>query len=218
MSHPAYKSHLRFVLRLSLQKGGSVFAGHFSTYLKKLRYTKGEGAQPKLYSVLCRFYHSQLCRSFIGSIAIKYLQNFPVHINKDISIFSFLHAGDVWFSLNGTTYYNNSIVTLEDIGNNIDTALLCMTNLTACCRPSQANGFSLGNWYFPNGTRVPNDFIINRTIGLIWDFYRDRGLMVVRMKRRGGGVEGIYHCEIPDSMNVTQTIYIGVYNTSSGEV
>ena len=29
MSHPAYKPPLRFVLRLRLQKGGGVFAGHY---------------------------------------------------------------------------------------------------------------------------------------------------------------------------------------------
>ena len=102
---------------------------------------------------------------------------------------------------------------LEDIGEEDDTALLCITNLTACCQPAQANGSSLGNWYFPNGTRVPSEFV-NETI---WDFYRDRGLMVVRMKRRRGGEEGIYRCEIPDSMNVTQTIYIGVYTRASSD-
>ena len=41
--------------------------------------------------------------------------------------------------------------------------------------------------------------------------------MVVRLHRRRGGVEGIYRCEIPDAMNVTQTIYIGVYSISTGE-
>ena len=37
------------------------------------------------------------------------------------------------------------------------------------------------------------------------------------MHRRRGGVAGIYHCEIPDSMNVTQTIYIGVYSAGSSK-
>ena len=43
--------------------------------------------------------------------------------------------------------------------------------------------------------------------------------MEVRLQRGRGGEEGIYHCEIPDAMNVTQTIYVGVYpaNTSAGE-
>ena len=104
-------------------------------------------------------------------------------------------------------------MTLEDIGED-DTALLCMTNFTACCGPSHTgeNGSVLGNWYFPNGTKVPSS-------GNQWDFHRTRGQSVVRLNRRRGGVEGIYCCEIPDSMNVMQCIYIGLYttNTISGE-
>ena len=41
---------------------------------------------------------------------------------------------------------------------------------------------------------------------------------MVVMNRREGGIEGIYWCDIPDSMNVKQTIYIGVYNASTGKV
>ena len=41
--------------------------------------------------------------------------------------------------------------------------------------------------------------------------------MVVHLNRREGGVEGIYHCEIPDTLGLIQTIYIGVYSLSTGE-
>ena len=111
---------------------------------------------------------------------------------------------DVWFSLNGATYQNNSVVTLEDIGED-DTSLHCVTNLSACCGPG-----SNANWFFPNGTRVPSN-------GWRWDFYRTRHQMMVHLLRRRGGVEGIYRCEIPDSVNVTQTIYIGVYTAGNGK-
>ena len=127
--------------------------------------------------------------------------------DSGIGMSSFAGAGDVWFSLRNTTYQNNSIVTLEDIGEG-DDALFCLTNQAACCQPKDGN--ALGNWYFPNGTRVPS-------AGMKWDFYRARGQMVVRMHRRRGGVEGIYHCVIPDAMNVHWTIYIGVYSASTGE-
>jgi len=120
-------------------------------------------------------------------------------------------AGDVWFSLNGTTYQNNIIVTLEDIGEG-DDALLCMTDVTDCCRPHP--GKALGNWFFPNGTRVPSS-------GNQWDFYRTRGQSVVRLQRRRGGADGIYRCTIPvpqsDAEDVNQTIFIGVYTESTGE-
>ena len=122
---------------------------------------------------------------------------------------SFPGAGDVWFSLNGTTYQNNSIVILEDIGEG-DDALRCLTSQTACCRPPYVNGSALGNWFFPNGSSVPSS-------GMNWDIYSSRGRMVVVMHRRRSGVEGIYHCVIPDTSGFIQTIYIGVYSASNGE-
>ena len=119
-------------------------------------------------------------------------------------------AGGVRFSLNGTTYQNNSLVTLEDIGE-WDYSLLCLTDLTACCRPPYTGYWRpVRNWFFPNGTRVPSP-------GEPWDVYRSRGWMVVHLHHRRGGVTGIYSCVIPDATNVTQTIYIGVYTASTGE-
>ena len=141
-----------------------------------------------------------------------------------VTIFNtYLSVADAVFSLNGTIYHNNSIVTLEDIGDD-DTALLCMTNLTACCQlpyPGE-NGSAIGSWFFPNGTRVPSviaDETSGETSGELWDFYSEGGEMVVCLNRGEGGEEGIYRCEISTSMNVTQSIYIGVYtaNTSTGK-
>ena len=118
----------------------------------------------------------------------------------------FIHPGGAKFVLNGITYQNHSMVFLEDIGEG-DQALLCITNFRNCCRrPYTSGGRALGNWFFPNGTRVPSS-------GNQWDFHRTRGHKVVLLHRRRGGVEGIYRCEIPDAMNGIQTIYIGIYNT-----
>ena len=104
---------------------------------------------------------------------------------------------------------------LEEIGEGDVNSLLCETNLTACCRGSDADR-ALGNWYFSNGTRVPSE-TVNGSLSEQWDFYRTRGKMVVRLHRKRDGVEGIYRCEIPDAMNVTKNIYIGVYSASTGE-
>ena len=109
-------------------------------------------------------------------------------------------------------YQNNSLVSLEDIGENGHT-LRCMTDKPACCRLPYTNGTGkkvLGNWFFPNETKVPS--IANQ-----WNFRRTRGRMVVNLNRRRGGANGVYHCVVPDAMNVTQTIYIGVYTSSTGE-
>ena len=130
-----------------------------------------------------------------------------VHIT---TLLVFLDAGDVWFSLRNTTYQNNSVVSLEDISEG-DDALLCITDQRNCCRPAQiGTDVAYGNWFFPNGTQVPSS-------GKQWDFHRTRGASVVRLNRRRGGEEGIYRCEIPDTANVTQSIYIGVYTASTGE-
>ena len=104
-------------------------------------------------------------------------------------------------------------MTLEDIGEGDNDALLCKTNLTACCQQPYTGEMRpvLGNWFFPNGTRVPSAPAVG------WDIYKTSGQMVVSMHRRRGGVDGVYRCEIPDAMNVIQTIYIGVYSASTGK-
>ena len=121
-------------------------------------------------------------------------------------------AGDVWITLRNTTYQNNSNVILEDIGDELDDALLCMTNQTVCCQPPYTGNMGpvLGDWYFPNGTEVSS-------VGVHSDIYRTRGQMVVRLHRRRGGEGGIYRCEIPVTVNITQTAVISVYSASTGE-
>ena len=102
-------------------------------------------------------------------------------------------------------------MTLEDIGEG-DDALHCRTNFAPCCLPSYTgnNETKLGKWFFPNGMQVHSN-------GTQLNLYRTRGEMVISLNRRRGGEEGIYRCVIPDSMNVNQTIYIGVYSAGSSE-
>ena len=136
--------------------------------------------------------------------------------NKILRLISSFPCAGVSFWLRGTAYQNNSLVTLEDIGEG-DDALLCVTDLTACCRPPYTDPLgsgAIGNWFFPNGTRVPSSS--NQ-----WDIYRVRsgpGLIYLhhRRERRGGG-NGIYRCVIPDAMQVIRTICIGVYSADAGE-
>ena len=119
----------------------------------------------------------------------------------------------VRFWLRGTVYQNNSLMTLENIGIGGD-ALHCVTDQPPCCQPPYTGesyfGLFIGQWFFPNGSRLPSS-------GQQWDFFRTRGQSMVRMNRRRGGVNGIYSCVVPDAMNVTQTIYIGVYTGSTGK-
>ena len=96
-----------------------------------------------------------------------------VHTQTSLTYFP-LGAGNLTFSLKNTTYQNNSLVALEDIGEG-DDALLCITELTACCQPPYTGEMEpdIGNWFFPNGTRVPDEHV-NVTSGLEWDFYTPR--------------------------------------------
>ena len=118
-----------------------------------------------------------------------------------------LGVGGIRFTLGGLTYQNNSLVTLEDIGEG-DGALSCVTDLPACCRHPYAPS-GLGNWFFPNGSSVSGT-------GSRWYIYRTRGQMMVHLHRKRGGEDGIYCCKIPDTMGVTQAVYIGVYTASTG--
>ena len=104
-------------------------------------------------------------------------------------------------------------MTLDDISdsNTGGDSLLCITDKTACCSRAQVPGGGiLGDWYYPNGTGVVNS-------GEMWEFYRNRGPSVVLLNRRRGGVNGIYHCEIPDVYGLNKTIHIGVYTATAGE-
>ena len=111
--------------------------------------------------------------------------------HSDIGIFSFPSEGDVWFSLRNTTYQNNSVVTLEDIGEG-DNALFCMTNLTACCH---GDNNALGN-------RKSVRFLQNQRSDGAW--YICTAEEVERMESTT--LRYLMQC-----MLVTQTIFIGVY-------
>ena len=127
-------------------------------------------------------------------------------------VLSFSGAGKVGFTFKGEALDNNALVTTEDIGEG-DNALRCMTDNTSCCRRPYTSSLgqqALGNWWFPNGTRVPSS-------GVRWDMHRTRGHMVVLLQRRRGGVDGVYSCVVPDKDGIDQSAYIGVYIEGAGE-
>ena len=115
--------------------------------------------------------------------------------------------------MNGAIIPNHGFVLLDNIGEYRE-SLLCLTDLSACCRSDYTGGRGhLGDWFFPNETRVPN---MVSNMGDQWEFYRTRGQMVVLMHRRRGGVNGIYRCDILDQTENPHRLYIGVYTVTTG--
>ena len=91
---------------------------------------------------------------------------------------------------------------VDAIGEGDDAALLCHTNKTDCCdKPNKA-----GEWYYPNGT------IVGIKAKSQDGFYRNRGTQVVRLNRHNGSFteRGLFQCEIPDSNNMNQTVYVHI--------
>ena len=84
---------------------------------------------------------------------------------------------------------------------------------------SANNGTTIGNWFFPNGSKASSDDIdlsnprlhplhihhVKGQVGLL----RDAGL--------GGvpGLQGLYKCVIPDENEVNQTLWIAAYTVDS---
>ena len=102
-------------------------------------------------------------------------------------------------------------MTITDIGE-FRNALLCITNLSECCRQSYT-GTSLRDWYYPNNGSIVEASFAGR------DFYRDRGPSVVRLNRRNNATSptGIYQCKIPVNNQLSVDIYVGVYNANGGK-
>jgi len=133
----------------------------------------------------------------------------------------FYQIAGIQLTMNGTAemYSNNSIVTRTDIGTG-SSALLCITTSPGCC--SSVNNQT--GWYFPSGEPVPYP-------GNTWatkpyyrlrnnpDFSKPRhSLRSVELHRNfNGNITGIFHCDILDGSGNLQSLYIGIYDSDTGE-
>ena len=104
---------------------------------------------------------------------------------------------------------NNSIINIDEIGEEA-MALLCFTNKLTCCEAVSSRS---GEWYFPNGSAVEKE---NRG----GDMYRDRGPSVVRLNQKStsSSPSGVFHCEIPLKNGTNQSIYAGIYPSLIGKI
>ena len=115
------------------------------------------------------------------------------------------------------TISNHSYVDLNTVGSftsNDSLKLQCHTDLTTCC--SGAQGPDRGDWYFPNGTRLPlYDF---NNIPVLSEARGPQRVIVYH--KQEGGISGIYRCDIEtiavNNNNGSVALFVGLY-TSGGE-
>ena len=105
---------------------------------------------------------------------------------------------------------NNSIVAMTDIETGA-AALLCTTTYTPCCYSTNPET----QWYFPNGSQVPNNPALpyQRT-------RRARGWLpgrVILSRNFESTTTGIFHCDIPVASGATESLYVGIYDSGTGE-
>ena len=117
---------------------------------------------------------------------------------------SALLLGPVQLIFRGVSYPNNSVLLINDIGNNsTGSAILCTTNRSPCCL-TPPNRF--GEWHYPNGSVVPNN-------AKGYDFYRSRGDdQLIRLNRRNNppSPTGPFCCELPDNSDVMHTLCVSL--------
>ena len=119
-----------------------------------------------------------------------------------------------YISFQGQTLANHSYVDLSLVGSDAsgNDSVQCITDLEACC--SGTDGAHRGDWYFPNGTRLP----------FTGDIYESRGVQRVHLRRKNQyNVPGIYRCNIPTNAvhkdtdtSMGEMVYVGLYH-SGGE-
>ena len=120
-----------------------------------------------------------------------------------------------YLSFMGQTLANHSYVDISQVGSGSN-SVQCHTDLSTCC--AAAYGLHRGDWYFPNGTRLP---IPSADSGSI---YEAREYQRVDFRNIDAHEPtGIYRCNIPTNAvhdntdtSVRATVYVGLYNSSTG--
>ena len=107
---------------------------------------------------------------------------------------------------------NHVYVDLSLVGTAASDSVQCHTDLDTCCHRDQ--GRHRGDWYFPDGDRLP--------FGA--DIYELRRAQRVYLYRRNNAnTSGIYRCDIQTNTvhddsdtSIRESVYVGLY-TSGGE-
>ena len=128
-----------------------------------------------------------------------------------IRVYHAVICSGVRFILSGTVYFNNSVITIGNIGTEatLTSPLVCLTDFRPCCRGEYSNQQPIvGEWHYPNGSMIPRN---GPTEGKFY-FFRTRGENdgTVNLFRRNSGITspfGRYCCRgIPDNNGVSQML------------
>ena len=124
-----------------------------------------------------------------------------------------------YVSFMGESLPNHGYVNLTLVGDDSGdpgNTVRCHTDLSTCCHITQ--GRHRGDWYFPDGTRLPfpGDGDITEARG---DQRVD-----IRHNNNANSSSGIYRCDIPTNdvrysydTSVRETVYVGLYSTGGEE-
>ena len=104
------------------------------------------------------------------------------------------------------------MVNLTDIGED-RAALFCLTDRPACCRGSDTGASGRGVWLLPGGSSVVGSFKAVASM-----FYRSRGASAVLLHHGNTtmGPSGVFTCNIPDSADLPQQVFVGIYPPDAG--
>ena len=108
------------------------------------------------------------------------------------------------------------MVTLTDIGED-RAAHFCLTDRPACCRGRDtSDGVSgLGMWLLPGDSSI-----VQKSGAVAGMFYRSRRASAVLLHRDSAtlGPSGVFTCNIPDSADLPQQVFVGIYPPEAGIV
>ena len=119
---------------------------------------------------------------------------------------------DVYLSHNNVIIPNHGYVTINDIGSNDMSALICNTNSTA-------SGRKLGDWFSPSGDKVGGMGNGPNSDNYVPGLFKTRESKKLKLLRAttSSPPEGIYHCQVNNNTRQTfQKLCVGLYNKTSG--
>ena len=104
-------------------------------------------------------------------------------------------------------------MTLNDIGSRpFGPALYCLTPSIECCSNSETPNEAtvIREWYLPDGRQLSSAGTT---------FSREQVSSAVSLYLNGGTPPtGVFRCEVPDASGKSQSIYVGIYPSTDGEI